>query len=288
MGFFTKKQVKLSSVAFNLNDFEELNYNQLVEVNGGCGGGFWAGVRNFFSGGKNSSGNPGSASGSSSASRGSSGYSSSSPSGSTSYTTSSSYGGCGGNSSKSKKNIYYSSNNYISYNKDPDQNPNLTVMIESSIISHRDDKYIVSSRSDMEWRCDNYAEAIVDQAGCDVSKIFAGAPTKNTVQNHIDYGKKNYNLTENKKKSAPSLSNGAYVIFMNDSYKKSSITNKPYEPHCGLIIVRNGSVLFSDNSSQNNKGKGGASTSEYKSLQKFQNDYAYNNFYYQPIAKRKD
>ena len=49
MGFFTKKQVKLSAVTFNLNDFEELNYNQLVEVNGGCGGGFWAGVRNFFS-----------------------------------------------------------------------------------------------------------------------------------------------------------------------------------------------------------------------------------------------
>ena len=39
MGFFTKKQVKLSAVAFNLNDFEKLNYNQLVEVNGGCGGG---------------------------------------------------------------------------------------------------------------------------------------------------------------------------------------------------------------------------------------------------------
>ena len=97
MGFFTKKHVKLSAVAFNLNDFEELNYNQLVEVNGGCGGGFWAGVRNFFSGGKNSSGNSGSASGSSSASRGSSSYSGYSSSGST---TSSSYGGCGGNISK--------------------------------------------------------------------------------------------------------------------------------------------------------------------------------------------
>ena len=54
MGFFTKKQVKLSAVAFNLNDFDELNYNQLVEVNGGCGGGFQAGVRNFFSRGSNS------------------------------------------------------------------------------------------------------------------------------------------------------------------------------------------------------------------------------------------
>ena len=121
MGFFTKKQIKLSAVAFNLDDFEELNYNQLVEVNGGCGGGFWAGVRNFFSGGKNSSGNSGSASGSSSASRGSSGYSSSSPSGSTSYTTSSSYGGCGGNVTKNSSGNKTSGNLYtdvvISYQK---------------------------------------------------------------------------------------------------------------------------------------------------------------------------
>ena len=86
---------------FNLNDFEELNYNQLVEVNGGCGGGFWAGVRNFFSGGKNSSGNSGSASGSSSASRSSSSYSGYSSSGST---TSSSYGGCGGGVILSRNN----------------------------------------------------------------------------------------------------------------------------------------------------------------------------------------
>ncbi|MCI6545327.1 MAG: hypothetical protein PUJ82_06120 [Spirochaetales bacterium] len=97
MGFFTKKQVKLSAVVFNLNDFEELNYNQLVEVNGGCGGGFWNSVRKFFSGEKSSSS---SSSSDSSASRGSSGYSSSSPSGSTSYTTSSSNGGCGGNINK--------------------------------------------------------------------------------------------------------------------------------------------------------------------------------------------
>ena len=104
MGFFTKKQVKLSAVAFNLNDFEELNYNQLVEVNGGCGGGFWAGVRNFFSGGKNSSGNSSSASGSSSASRSSSSYSGGTSSASASSITSSSYGGCGGGVILSRNN----------------------------------------------------------------------------------------------------------------------------------------------------------------------------------------
>lgn len=113
MGFFTKKQIKLSAVAFNLDDFEELNYNQLVEVNGGCGGGFWAGVRNFFSGGKNSSGNSGSARGSSSASRGSSGYSSGTSSTSASSVTSSSNGGCGGNKIK-MGNVY--SQTYIKNN----------------------------------------------------------------------------------------------------------------------------------------------------------------------------
>ena len=101
MGFFTKKQVQLSSVVFNFNDFEELNYNQLVEVNGGCGGGFWAGVRNFFSGGKSSSSSSSSVS---SASRSSSSYSGGTSSGSASSITSSNNGGCGGGVILSKNN----------------------------------------------------------------------------------------------------------------------------------------------------------------------------------------
>ena len=118
MGFFTKKQVKLSAVAFNLNDYEELNYNQLVEVNGGSGGGFWSLVRNFFSGGKSSSS---SSSSGSSASRSSSSYSGGTSSGSTSSTTSSSYGGCGGNVTKNSSGNKMSGNAYtdviISYQK---------------------------------------------------------------------------------------------------------------------------------------------------------------------------
>ena len=118
MGFFTKKQVKLSAVAFNLNDYEELNYNQLVEVNGGSGGGFWSLVRNFFSGGKSSSS---SSSSGSSASRSSSSYSCGTSSGSTSSTTSSSYGGCGGNVVKNSSGNKMSGNAYtdviISYQK---------------------------------------------------------------------------------------------------------------------------------------------------------------------------
>ena len=101
MGFFTKKQVQLSSVVFNFNDFEELNYNQLVEVNGGCGGGFWAGVRNFFSGGKSSSSSSSSVS---SASRSSSSYSGGTSSASASSITSSNNGGCGGGVILSKNN----------------------------------------------------------------------------------------------------------------------------------------------------------------------------------------
>ena len=94
MGFFTKKQVQLNAVAFSFDDYEELNHDQLIEVNGGCGGGFWSGVKNFFSGGKSSS----------SSSSGSSSGSGSSSSSSSSITTSSSNGGCGGSNSTSTNN----------------------------------------------------------------------------------------------------------------------------------------------------------------------------------------
>lgn len=125
MGVFTKKQKVLSAVAFNFNDYEELNYNQLLEVNGGCGG--------------------------------------------------SCGGGCIGK------------------------------RIAAAISVHKDDKYVISNNPKEEWRCDNFAKAIVEESYCDSSKNFAGAATKNTVQDHIDYGVKNYNLQSNDKKDAPTL-----------------------------------------------------------------------------------
>lgn len=278
MGFFTKKQVQLNAVAFSFDDYEELNHDQLVEVNGGCGGGFWSGVKNFFSGGKPSS----------SSSSGSSSGSGSSSSSSSSTTTSSSNGGCGGNKSTTeKKETNTSDQSPVITRGDPDQNPNLSTMIESSILSHTDDKYIASSDPNKEWRCDNYAEAIVEQAGGDTSKIFAGDATKNSVQDHIDYGTQKNNLQETKKNSAPTLSDGAYVVFMNNSTTISEKTGKPLDPHCGIIIVQNGEISFSDNSSGNNNGLGGAATTEYNSMQAFQNDYGYNSFYYQSVTEKQ-
>ena len=91
----------MNAVAFSFDDYEELNHDQLIEVNGGCGGGFWSGVKNFFSGGKSSS----------SSSSGSSSGSGSSSSSSSSTTTSSSNGGCGGSSSSSSSSITTSSSN---------------------------------------------------------------------------------------------------------------------------------------------------------------------------------
>lgn len=296
MGFFTKRKMKLNVLAFDLGNYEELNYNQLIEVNGGCGSGFWTGSKSFFNSGNSSNSyrSSFSSNGSCGSSTGiqfsSKGGNSSSFSSRTSI--SSSNGGCGGFKTKNQiiltnnKTLNKKKSEIIFFKGDPDQNPNLTTLIESTAYSHSEDKYVVSNNPTEEWRCDNYASAVIEQSGGDITKNFAGDPTQNTVQNHIDYGIKNYNLQANKKNNAPKLSNGAYVVFMNDSYIKSSKTKEFLDPHCGIIIINNGEITYSDNSSGNNNGAGGVSTTSYNSLQEFQNNYGYNGFYYSQVIKK--
>lgn len=43
MGFFSKKHDGLSTFVFNVDDYAELTYDQLIEVNGGCGSGYSSG-----------------------------------------------------------------------------------------------------------------------------------------------------------------------------------------------------------------------------------------------------
>lgn len=65
---------------------------------------------------------------------------------------------------------------------------------------------------------------------------------------------------------------------MNDSYKN-------YTPHCGVITVKtSGKVSYTDNSNGNSPK--GVATTNYDSLQGFQNDYGYNKFYYSSVRKR--
>lgn len=274
----TLKKKKVLNNKFNLEGLIVLGYDQLLKVNG-------AGGSSGSSGGS-SSGPSSSSSSSSSGNLSDRGYPSSTdynpgtPSSNGPYT--------GGSSTPSNPtNPNPQPKDYIVTKGDPDQVTNITTFVESTIVVHSDDKYVVSCDPNKEWRCDNYAEAIVTQSGGDANKIFAGDPTKKTVEDHINYGKENNNLQGNDKKSAPTLTDGAYVVFMDDSYVISAKTNLPLEDHCGIMIVQNGTVSFSDNSSNNNNGAGGASTADYNSLQSFQNDYGYNNFYYQKITEKR-
>ena len=66
---------------------------------------------------------------------------------------------------------------------------------------------------------------------------------------------------------------------MGDSYKG-------YMEHCGIVrVAPGGTVYFTDNSSGNNNQ--GVDTSEYPTLQDFQNAYGYNSFYYEEIDTKK-
>ena len=81
MGFFSKKHDGLSTFVFNVDDYAELTYEQLIEVNGGCGSGYSSG-RSSVSYGKTGVTGPSSSS--------------------SSKSSSSSNGGCGGFLSSSK------------------------------------------------------------------------------------------------------------------------------------------------------------------------------------------
>ena len=118
MGFFTKIKIKLNVLAFDLGNYEELNYNQLIEVNGGCGSGFWTGSKSFFYSGNSSNSyrSSFSSNGSCGSSTGiqfsSKGGNSSSFSSRTSI--SSSNGGCGG--FKTKNQIILTNNKTLNHN----------------------------------------------------------------------------------------------------------------------------------------------------------------------------
>ncbi len=122
MGFFTKKHDGLNTFVFNVDDYAELTYDQLIEVNGGCGSSGRSttsygrtGVTGSISSSKTSSGSYGGCGGSSGGSTSSSRSSTSSSYGgcggsngskaSTSKTLSSTYGACGGSASSSASSL---------------------------------------------------------------------------------------------------------------------------------------------------------------------------------------
>ncbi len=160
--------------------------------------------------------------------------------------------------------------------------------LEAAMNNHYKDEYITAlnmNQGESIYRCDDYVQKVLKESGLYKDSDFAGDSSQKTVANHIQNAKAN-DIKKNLKKKAPELKNGeVYVVFMGDSYKG-------YSEHCGIVRVgSDGTVYYSDNSSGNKTKKrprGGVATSEYDSLQKFQNDYGYNSFYYEPISTKKN
>ncbi len=106
MGFFSKKHDTLNTFVFNVEDYAELTYKQLVEVNGGCGSGYSSGKKSVSYGKTGVTGpSSSSCSKSYSSTNGACGGSSGSITSSSRSTTSSTYGACGGTSSSSKVTV---------------------------------------------------------------------------------------------------------------------------------------------------------------------------------------
>ncbi|GHU09270.1 hypothetical protein FACS1894151_06680 [Spirochaetia bacterium] len=118
-------------------------------------------------------------------------------------------------------------------------------------------------------QCDDWVAKILNEAGVNSSLYFSGDTRTKTVSEHIESV-----IQKNTSQTTPNV--GANVVFMNNS-------PKGYNAHAGLLIENDdGTVDFYHSSSGNIET---LSTKEdtYASVQVFQEDFAYNNFYYQSV-----
>ena len=125
----------------------------------------------------------------------------------------------------------------------PDSNPALTELtatdkIEKAIIDVGDKKYVDG------YRCDEYVEDILKNAGYDPKDYFVDNPSGKYVNDHIS------ELKASKEKKyttdASKLTEGTYVVFMADEQGTK-------DSHASILVVdSNGNAYMQDNSSTNN------------------------------------
>ena len=82
-------------------------------------------------------------------------------------------------------------------------------------------KYITADAAtgQQEFRCDNFVEAVLDDAGHNPQDYMSGKATEKNVQNHIENALAKGRTSKNARSNAPNLPNGAYVVYMNESSK---------------------------------------------------------------------
>ena len=138
-------------------------------------------------------------------------------------------------------------------------------------------KYTTIAEEGIEFRCDQFAEKTINDAGYKSSDYLAGSAASKTVTDHINNAKEN-GVNKTNRNEGPKLTSGSYAVFMGDS-------KKGYDPHAALVIVRDGgSVIFWDNNRANSTK--GVDVDYYDNITSFQAAYGYESFYYQKIKNK--
>lgn len=246
-------------MSFLLSDngcsWKELSYNELISVNGGCEGGIFSRfaqkvdsmIKNIAQ--KIDSGKSGQGSGSAVSISGGT---------SISVATSSS---CSGGDSSALANV------------------------SKSINANKEHRYLITGNPDTEYRCDQWVEEVLTEAGRDSEKYLNGT-SKETVTQHIS------KLEEGSYSTTIPTDSGAYVVFMSDG--KTS-EGKAVTDHCGILLVKeDGKMEMWDNSSCNNVTvmKDGVATVEKGGIEKTNvyalsptkvSAYLYDTYYFQEV-----
>ena len=151
-----------------------------------------------------------------------------------------------------------------------------------SISENKDKKYITTENSATDYRCDDWVQEVLTDAGYNYNDYYAGAANTTNCETHISKLKEKGGYTT----SVPTKA-GVYVVLMNDgkSYTKSNGETGYYEAHTGLLVVQESGSYFIDNSS-GNKNKGVEETYSKDgsgSASSVMNRFLYDSFYYQEI-----
>ena len=155
-----------------------------------------------------------------------------------------------------------------------------TNKIIKSISENDDKKYICTGNSTTDYRCDNWVQEVLTDAGYNYSDFYAGDANTTNCETHIANLKEKGGYTT----SVPTKE-GVYVVLMNDgkSYTKENGETGYYAAHTGLLVVQGKDSYFIDNSSGNNKKTGGIEKTTGDSTAEIMAQFGYNSFYYQEV-----
>lgn len=141
----------------------------------------------------------------------------------------------------------------------------LSAVLRARADSHLGEKYKAGNQ------CDDWVAKVQNEGNVESSKYFTGSTTQKTVKQHIDQL-----LTTGGSYSDPKK--GANVVFMGEGTIDRTVGHE----HAGLLFVNDDNSVGFYHSSRDNTGE--LSMKEhYDSVEAFKSDFAYNDFYFQPV-----